>query len=339
MTAEQLFEAIGEIQEDFIAEAEEAPKRLRRPRWQSLLAACVTLCLIALPVSAEMTTGYISNLLMPLYGGAQTEIVENVGVPINASTTVGGYTLTADAVIGDRYNVSIVYSLRREDGGELPEGLMFDAYNTDVMRPVIPFLPGGGSGGGGYSHEMSEDRKVLKVIYEWTQSSRLFFIQRRTKASFSDLVIHDKETGNTTLWQKGTWNLQFAIRYKDTTKTFYLWNREVAGYDGVIYTIQRAALSPFGLHLDLTCPHPDTEHMEIGSQEYAAALTITSDEFQVGLRLTDGTQIDLDDWNMGGHGSESKKNMTWNYGASFAEPIPMENVQSIIICGTEIPVK
>lgn len=339
MNAELLFEAIGEIREDLIAEAEEGPQKRRRPRWTNFLAACITLCLIVLPVSAEMTTGYISNLLMPLYGGAQTKIVDDIGVPINASTTVAGYTLTADAVIGDRYNIAVVYSLRRADGGQLPEGLMFNTYNTDIMRPVISFLPGGGSGGGSYKHEMSEDRKVLKVIYEWTNSSRLFFIQRRTKASFSDLVIWNKEEGTETLWQEGTWNLQFTIRYKDTTKTIPLRDQEAAGYDGTVYTIQRACISPIGLHLDLTCPRPDTEGMEVGSQEYAKAFSTTPEKFQVSLGLADGTRILLDDWNMGGHSSENKKNMTWDYGASFAEPIPIENIHSIIVCGTEIPVQ
>lgn len=33
-----------------------------------------------------------------------------------ASVTVNGYTLTADAVIGDRYNIANVYTLTRDDG-------------------------------------------------------------------------------------------------------------------------------------------------------------------------------------------------------------------------------
>lgn len=337
MTAELLYEAIGEIREDLIVDAEDIPRRQRRPRWQNLLAACLTLVLIVLPVSAEMTTGYISNLLMPLYGGAQTQIVENIGVPINASTTVAGYTLTADAVIGDRYNIAVVYSLRREDGGELPEGLVFDTYGNG-LGTVRGFSLGGGSGGGSYSHEMSEDRRTLKIIQEWTGSSRLFFFQRTIAPVFSDLVIHDREAGTYTLWQQGTWSLQFTIRYKDTTRTIPLRNRNVVGYNGVTYTIKRACISPIGLHLDLTCPRPDTTGMEIGSQAYANAFTITSEDFQVELLLTDGNRIVLDDWNMGGHGSEGKRNMTWDYGASFDEPIPQEDIQAIIVCGTEIPI-
>lgn len=331
MSAELLYETIGEIREDLVAEAEEGPQKQRRPRWMNLLAACVTLCLIALPVSAEMTTGYVSNLLMPLYGGAQTEIVDDIGVPINASTSVAGYTLTADAVIGDRYNIAVVYSLRRADGGELPEGLMFD----NVSRSGF----WGGSGGGSVSHTMSGDRKTLHITEEWTAGSRLFLFQRKASPSFHDLVIWDREEGTETLWQKGTWDLQFTIRYKDTTRTIPLRNREAVGYDGTVYTIQRACISPIGLHLDLTCPHPDTEGLEVGSQEYAKAFSTTPEKFQVSLGLTDGTQILLDDWNMGGHGSEGKKNMTWDYGASFPQPIPLENIQSIIICATTIPVQ
>ena len=154
MTAELLYEAIGEISESYIAEADALLFRSRQKGIRHLIAACLTLLLLAVPVSAEMRTGYISNLLMPLYGGAQTELVDSVGIPINATATVNGYTLSADAVIGDRYNIGITYTLRRDDGAALPEDLHFDFIQQTLLR---------GGGGGWYSQKLSDDRTVMTV--------------------------------------------------------------------------------------------------------------------------------------------------------------------------------
>ena len=156
MNADQIYDAIGEVGDDLIQDALTVPVRSRGRLLRNLVAACLMIFLFALPVSAELRTGYISNMLAPLYGGAQTELVDSVGVPINASTTVNGYTLSADAVIGDRYNLAIVYTLRREDGGQLPEGLRFDSTST--------FLRGGGSGQNRfYASDLSES--FLRMIY------------------------------------------------------------------------------------------------------------------------------------------------------------------------------
>ena len=86
------------------------------------MAACIALVL-SIALTAEATNGTVSNLLAPIFGGAQTEIVDDIGVPIGASTSVNGYTLTVDAIIGDRYSVMIAYTLSRDDGQPIPENI------------------------------------------------------------------------------------------------------------------------------------------------------------------------------------------------------------------------
>lgn len=46
--------------------------------------------LLTMTVGAELTAGSVSNLLAPLYGSAQTELVNSVGYPVDASATVNG---------------------------------------------------------------------------------------------------------------------------------------------------------------------------------------------------------------------------------------------------------
>ena len=46
-----------------------------------------------------------------------------MGMPVGASDTDGGVTITADAIIGDTYSYAVVYSIAREDGQPLAEDL------------------------------------------------------------------------------------------------------------------------------------------------------------------------------------------------------------------------
>ena len=121
----KLYDAITEIHDEYILDAENPTMRQNGFRWKPLVAAVLAIILLAIPVSAEVVNGYVSNLLAPLFGGAQTEIVDKIGKPIGATVTADGYTLTADAVIGDQYNVAIVYTLSRDDGQPIPEGTHF----------------------------------------------------------------------------------------------------------------------------------------------------------------------------------------------------------------------
>ena len=74
----RLYEAIGEINDDYIEDAETASAVKHHFRWKPILAACLAIVMLALPVSAEMVNGYVSNLLAPLYGGSQTELVDKI---------------------------------------------------------------------------------------------------------------------------------------------------------------------------------------------------------------------------------------------------------------------
>ena len=93
--------------------AQAAPRRKRRPIGRTaLIAACLT---VVLAVSAG-ATGVLKSAIdvfSPIFGGsaAQTEIIDKIGYPVGASDTDNGVTITADAVMGDRYNAVIIYTI------------------------------------------------------------------------------------------------------------------------------------------------------------------------------------------------------------------------------------
>lgn len=317
--AEILFAAIGEIQDDFLVEAE-ARSGVRSNRTvRNLMAACLALCLIALPVSAEIANGYVSNLLAPLYGRAQTEIVDSIGVPVGASVTVGDYTLTADAVIGDRYNIAVVYSLTRTDGGVLPEGLQFDDWER---------IGRGGSGGGWLGFELSEDRTKLNVIEQWTSSGRLFGLRRNKEVVYRDLIIRDRENETETLVQEGQWALKFTVRYEDTTEKIPVKDLSVTGESGEKYTVHKIFLSPVGIHMEITGPRVST----------AERMAEVSQNFTVSMVFRDGTCVPVEDYNLAFHSKGDNTTAKGQYGAMFDAPIALEEIRALVVCGTEIPV-
>lgn len=318
MNAYTLYEALGGIRDDFILDAETASGKPRRSLLTPIIAACLSIVLLVLPVHAEMTTGYVSNLLAPLYGGAKTELVDDIGVPIGASATVGDYTLSADAVIGDRYNIAIVYTLTRADNAPIAEGTHFAAFRFGQT--------GGGSGGGSLSYRLSEDGTRLQIVERWTSTNRLFLLSRNINKVFTDLMLSAE--GEDIVLMEGTWDLKFTIRYKDTTVKIPVHNLTVQDSNRLQYEICEILLSPIGIHIDLTAPNP-----------YASGDSSALSGFTVSLLLSDGTIAELNDKNRGWSGNVESKAVNADFGAMFEEPIPLEQIRALIICDTTVPVE
>ena len=129
MSITVVIDSLGRIDDDIIQKVNAArigkKRKLEFRKWISL-AACFVL-ILSVALSAEAANGTVSNLLAPIFGGAQTEITDKIGVPIGASTSVNGYTLTVDAIIGDRYSVMIAYTLSRDDGQPIPDNIEFQS--------------------------------------------------------------------------------------------------------------------------------------------------------------------------------------------------------------------
>lgn len=324
MSNEIIFNAIGKLSDDLVADAAiitgDRKKTIRLFRWKPLVAACLAVIMLALPVSAEMINGYVSNLLAPLYGGAQTELVDKIGVPIGAETIIGDYKLSADAVIGDKYNFAIVYSLTRTDGQPLEDGLCFDNYYNSYRF-------GSGSGGGVLRHTLSDDRMTLQIVDQWTSGN--MFLNRIAKVSFDNLVQYNEEDQEYLSVQEGHWELQFVIRYEDTTKEIPVTPFKVTDENGNQYEIKKIEISPVGIHFDMMSPNNYRED-EVLPPPYQ--------DFTLSVVLTDDTVILVEDKSMGSHGNLDDSILEADFGALFDTPIPLENIKALIICDTTLPI-
>ncbi len=321
MKSDELLDAIGSAREEYIYDVWKVSKRkdmkkrplLKRPA--ALAAVFAVVLLLVIPVGAEFQNGYVSNLLAPLYGNAQTEIVDQIGKPINASVTVGDYTLTADAVIGDKYNMAIVYSLTRTDGGQLERGLSFEEYHNTAKR---------GTWGGAYNFHLSDDKRVLQIVEEWTAANRLR-LNRNATVTFTNLMLYNEDTEEKVLLEEGTWELKFTIRYEDSSVKIPDDDVVFNDTQGNEYTVHNIIISPIGVHLDLTGPN----WTKFFSPEEFPMKYIT-----MSLVLQNGDVITIDDKNLESHGDLEDDRHRANLGATFENPIPLDQMKELVICGT-----
>ena len=307
MSKDLIIDSLGRIDDEIISKVNQA-RTIRKPkpqirRWAALVA-CFAL-IISMALTAEATNGTVSNLLAPLFGGAQTEIVDEIGVPIGASATANGYTLTLDAIIGDRYSVMVAYTLSRDDGQAIPENIDF------VSR---------GFNGSGYGTKILIDEDEPSIAHfhlRWRRNDPI--IGRIVTATFTDLVIDNGEDDE--VIAEGTWQIKYTLCYPDSTKELPVKAFEVVDDGGHKYKVKEIMLSPLGIHLDMVFYEP----------EYDGGIF---KDFSVSMIMTDGTELPLPDGGGGGHWTEGDKKADVDYYAEFDVPIPRDDIKAIVICGT-----
>lgn len=318
MNARNILNALGKTDEGLLADTaalrDTRPKKRNLPRWAAV-AACLAL-VMSLALTAEASTGAVSNLLAPLFGCAQTEIVDSIGIPVGVSASADGYTLTAEAIIGDRHNFAVVYSLTREDGQPIAEKAHFATWDTAGRRV--------GHGGGGSLRTVPDenDPSRLYVIEDWSVSGSI--IGRQLSVKFADLGIYVPH-GEDIPIAPGPWELTYTLRYEDSSKTLPLWNLAVTGGDGTQYRFKKLSISPVGLYLDFTILDP----------VWGKVHTLHE---QVILRLKDGTELVLEG-NGSYHHSQSGKTAKGSYSAMYGIPVPFEDMEALILCDTVYPLE
>ena len=147
-------------------------KRIHRAHRLGLAAVAAAACLTIGAGAAEAATGIVSDIFAPLLGTAHTEIIDNIGYPVNASDSAGGVTVTADAVIGDNSSVCVIFSMTKDDGTpwtEVPdssylvfEDSTFDFSITDAGDGVL------GAHGGSWFISDDPENRVIRFVEQRT---------------------------------------------------------------------------------------------------------------------------------------------------------------------------
>ena len=313
----------------------------RRPVFRTALIAAAMVMVLAAGASAAGILPSPTEIFAPLFGGsvAQTEVIDKIGRPIGASDSDNGITITADAIMGDKYNAVIVYTLSRDDGERfLPEGKSLD--ETYLMMGGYggaSWVKGGAHGSSWCVDEDPEDNQIQLVE---TASSNVAMTKGTANASFEDLQYWNAETEQAELLYPGKWKLRFEVDYEDCSVR--LGGGETFSQDGLNFTIDEISVSPIAVRVAYTADEAvvwsdapsgrQSEEDARQSQRYVENVEIL-------LTKTDGPVRDLS--NAGGSISPDYDTgiSLCAKGQVLEEIIPLAELQSISVGGVvyEIP--
>ena len=301
--------------------------------------------LMTMGVGAAVTLTPAGEVFASVFGGApaQTEIMDRMGVPIGASDTADGVTITADAIIGDTYSYAVVYSIARDDGQPLAEN-MTPLGGTGGLLPLtfeqsdtfIGML--GGSHGTAYFYDADPADNAIQYVEMMTADTPIE--PGTATATFQNLYLRGEDIQDRTLLAEGSWKIRFQFQFPDSGvsleagQTFQL--------NGMEATLDGVTISPLSIQVgytvweELVWDHQDqadgqmSEHDREQSYRFFESLPVT-------VNFTDGTALDLSG-NGGGIRPEDGKTVCQK-GRVFEEILDLSTVESVTVGDVTLPVE
>ena len=335
---------------DRLLAAANAPAPRRRPVRRAAVAIAAAAAL-ALSVTAGATGVLkpVGEAFAGLFGvrtPAQTEVIDHIGYPIGASDTDNGVTVTADAILVDRYSYAVVYSVVRTDGSPLFEGL--DAYPGYTGPLPVHFedwtleLPSSHGGAHGTSYFIDQDPTEPSIQFVETMMTDVPLAQGAAKVHFQNLGMetYDGETGQvlTAASIPGTWDLAFEFRFEDCSvdlpagQTFDL--------NGMVATLDDLVLSPLSLQVNYTVDSEVVwDHQALPDGRESAHDAQTYEDYfgslPILVTLSDGSVLDLT--YAGGSIEPAGGKTVCQKGEVFENILPLEDVVSVTVGDVTIP--
>ncbi len=280
------------------AERRTAPARRRSLRRAAVIAACAAVLLTA-GAGAAGGLKSAAEAFASIFGGtpAQTEVVDRIGYPVGASDSADGVTITADAVIGDKYNACVVYSIRRNDGepfeydglndyGNGNLNLCFGKQTTDTGWQ-------GGTGGSSWFFDQVPGDDAVQYVELFSASGAAFAGDVTVRSSFENLCVRMPDEKTVPI-AEGKWKLAFQANLEDCALT--LGGGETFEQGGLTFTVNEISLSPVGVMVRYTADSavrwsdapsgrvPDQDRREVERYMENVEILVTR---------TDGTVVDL----------------------------------------------
>lgn len=323
--------------------SERRPGRRRTRRWARVAAGLALALVLGGGGTVAVAAGVLPNpadVLSDVFGGApaQTELLNEVGRPIGASATSNGVTVTAEAVVGDRSNFTVVYDVEFDDPSVL-EGIEPGEDGTLPLVAEATRYVDGVNGGGGGSWFFDADPGDGTIQYAETMGFTTWngagIIGRTMRFWMSEIRAYDAEGGYTTL-VTGDWGLKFEMNYVDTTVD--LPAGQETTWQGADVTVDAVTVSSVGVTVDYTIER------QIGDLGPSGRL---SDEAQakqdavLGLPVTvtfaDG--ITFDATNANTHAEEQNDGTSAvTKTVTYDRIIAADDILSVIVGDVEIPV-
>lgn len=271
----------------------------RRPKRRlALAAACLAAALaVGGGGGVAVAAGVLPNpadVLSDVFGGApaQTELLNEVGRPIGASTTSNGVTVTAEAVVGDRSNFTVVYDVEF-DGPSALEGV---EPNENGVLPLVAdaacHVDGTVAGGGAaWFYDADPDDNTIQYAESmgFTTWNGAGIVGRTMRFSMDGIRTVEGEDSRTIA--SGDWDLKFEMNYVDTTVDLPAGQKTT--WQGAGVTVDAVAVSSVGVTVDYTI---DRQIGDLGPSGRLSDEARAEQDAVLGLPVTvafaDGTTFD-----------------------------------------------
>ena len=273
------------------------PGRRRTHRWARVAAGLALALVLGGGGTVAMAAGVLPNpadVLSDVFGGApaQTELLNEVGRPIGASATSNGVTVTAEAVVGDRSNFTVVYDVEFDD----PSALEGVEPNENGVLPLVAdaacHVDGTVAGGGTawfYDADPNDNTIQYAESMGFTTWNDAGIIGRTMRFSMDGIRTMEGEDSRTIA--TGDWDLKFEMNYVDTTVD--LPAGQETTWQGADVTIDAVAVSSVGVTVDYTI---DRQIGDLGPSGRLSDEARAKQDAVLGLPVTvtfaDGTTFD-----------------------------------------------
>ncbi len=324
-----------------VAEAAGAakPRAARRPMRRIVTTVAVAAVVVAAGCGA-VASGLAGNAFDSVFGTSKTEVIDKIGCPIGAGATDNGISITADAIVGDKYNACIVYTIKRTDGAPLglPANVPVSCLNfennfgSDLRGGNL--FSGGGSHGSSWFTKSKSDANAVQFVEDTSSDQPLN--QGVVHAGFKNLQYFDDNTQKSVTLCKGDWKFSFHVSYEDSSVT--LPAGQTFTRKGIGFKINEVSVSPVGMrvayeadreaNLNQNTDGKMTSQMEAETDRYLGVPIV--------IAKKDGSKLDLTD--SGGSINPEKGKTNCVRSEVFHEIIPLEEMKSITVGGVEIPV-
>ena len=319
----------------------EANRPTTRKRPVRRLAVGVAIAaVLALTVTAGAAGGLTTaaEALAGLFGSspAQTEVIDHIGYPIGASDTDNGVTITADAIMTDRYSYAVVYSVVRENGEPLFKALdNLMALDFDDWDLEFPGFQGGGHGAC-YFTDLDPTDPALQFVETVTLDAPL--PQGTAKVHFKGIQRQslNYETGEIRRLDSipGCWNLAFDFKSEDCSVD--LAKNQPFHVNGMEATLDSVVLSPLSVQVDYTVDSEVTWNYEADPQHDHQEYDRYFGTLPLLIHLKDGSVVDMTF--SGGDISHGDGKTVCRKGDVFERILPLEDVESVTVGDVDIPV-
>lgn len=318
------------------AQANSSHASHKKTYWRSVLVAAALIAVFTIGAGASgilPPPSQIFRRLMPL-NEMQTQIVDKIGRPIDARATDNGLTISADAILGDRNHLCVVYSIAWDDANplQLPPADENGFLPLGFKKNGTEYFSKGGSHG--FSYFIDTDPSDNRILFVETISSNqdLDLHNGIIQVSLQDLF--DVQNPDTPL-RKGSWNFQFALNYEDSSLQLPSGQSFISSA-GIPCTIQAVQLSPLALQIDFMADWDMASITADAPYESYSSTLKSLESVPLTITKTDGSVVATS--NSGGGCSPSGSQTRVYRDCILPEVILLDEIQSITFGGIEIPV-